>query len=468
MPYSGWDPQQPGAPPSAIDPTGHSLDPSTYYALSSGGRFPGDVWAYLEGQAAMDPSADRSGNRANPDYNLPAWLERVPGRMGNIIARLVRGHEWNVRNNNDAALPNPLEAGNPYQGWSGPGARYGPEGGPLHGTLDQGSDHLGDFDYGIWPDGPNAPANNNRRRRGGGGGDFGPLNFQPYGGTPHQSQFVDYQPIAPFSVDNSPTRMVPGRGGTPVGGTPVGGGGVGQPAVPTPGGGRGERPRPNGQPSGRGAGASTPPAGAGGRPRGGAGAGTSPFSGNLPPELVELLMGDGSPVLPPLRDRADFHTGQHGFDVGYTFRGTPGWTTDPTTGILNTAGMPRATPPSRGMFSTDDEYITALHDLGWDNESIIGLMNDWGTGGIVRGPEGYMFANDPRAQESAGWPAYRPDDLWVGGGYPAGPALGGGGASTDAPRAYVPTGGGGGGMGNNPESASAMLSAGWSPHVMWR
>jgi hypothetical protein len=99
-------------------------------------------------------------------------------------------------------------------------------------------------------------------------------------------------------------------------------------------------------------------------------------------------------------DRSGHGTGERGYDTGFLDRGTPGWTHDPTTGILNTAGMPGATPGARRSGETADDYITRLHDQGMDMESIIGMMNGWGTGNVVRRPgaggdDSYGFANAP-------------------------------------------------------------------------
>ena len=482
-PYSGYDPIEHGQGAEGFDPVGNAHNMSEYYALAPGGRFPGDVWAYLEGQAAQDPASNRTGYDANPDYNAADWLEHIPGRLGNVIARLVRWHEWNVRNNDSAAVYNPLRAGDVYQGWSGPGASYGPMGGPLHGLLDQGNDHLGDFDYGGEP-GASTQGEGGRRRGGGGGNNFGPLNYQPYTGVSHNASFVDWQPTQPFTVGGGPARMVTRPLNVPPVAAPQG-----RPPVAA-GGGRG----------GRGSGGSN--AGGGGGRRAGSGrAGSTGSTANdmgFGPAMAELLsllfpqggvqrspagpagnVGSGSgisagssaysrfrPNVAPSQMDYGRGTGERGYDTNYLERGTPGWVRDPTTGILNTAGMPRATPPARGMFATDDDWITALHDLGYDNESIAGMMGDWGTGGVVRGPDGYMFANDPRAQESAVWPAYRRDDLWIDGEYPDGPSLSQQ-QQSDGEREYVATGGGGGGLGQNPESASTMLSGGWNPHTQW-
>lgn len=480
MPATGWDAPTHGD--YAFDDTAASLDPSFYYALSPGGRFPGDVWAYLEGLAGQDRSAGRTSGDANPNYDLPSWLEHIPGRLGNLIARMVRGHESNVRNNADAAVHNPLQAGDVYQGWSGVGAPYGPEGGPLHGTLDQGTSHLNDYDYGYGRGlDPREGLPTTSGHRGRGGDNFGPLNWQPYAGTQHASQFVDYQPIAPFTVDTSPTRFVSGRGGTPArttaptapapppflpaGGTHSGHGGRGSGAA---GGRQGQQQRHNGQ-GGRSA---SDPAmssvladvlaqlfGPGAGTGTGIGTGTG-ARGNFPGNIAAGTPGTGHNPLAGTRRNL---TGGVGYDTGYTGRGTPGWMLDPTTGIRNTAGMPLPTPLSRGQFGTDDDYITAMHDLGFDMESIIGSMNPWGTGGVVRGSDGsYMFANDPNAQENP----YTPGHFGLFGNTPGsygntpGSSAGGFGGTQ---RGSGNSGGGGGSA--QPNAADSLMS-GWNPYLI--
>lgn len=411
-PYSGYDPWGHGSSAGELDPVGQSPDPSAYYALSPGGRFPGDIWMYLEGQAATDYGPDR----LNPYARRPdAKGAQVPGGSGpisKIINSFLRWHTNQVRQGGGDAssINNPLESGYPYQGWSGPGAPYGPEGGPLHGLLDMGADRPPqDMDprFDPWED-PRQPSSGGKGGGGGGGGGgFGALNFTPYGGVQQQSKFVDWQPIAPYAPGRQDTRFVSGRGSsTPV---PVpqkarpGKGAGGQVPGAGVGGGRG---------GGRGIGGGNPNPGTGtggGRWRGGGG------NQNQPPgsgqrsledsfqEFLRLFLGGQMPSggTPTIRGRGETTSelpdpGFKGFDVGYQDRGTPGWIRDPTLGINNTAGMPLGTPPAQGSM-TDDEYIRELHARGWDNESIAGLLNPFGTGEVVRHPEyGYIFDNDPR------------------------------------------------------------------------
>lgn len=446
MPFSGFDQPQHGG--QIGDPVG--LDPSQYYALSPGGRFPGDIWAYLEGLAAMDPAPGRDDPYApNPDYNVPNALERLPGPLGRAISAFLRQHEASVRRGGGDAssINNPLEAGYPYQGWSGPGAQYGPLGGDLHGLLDMGNVNLGDFDFSGGGGGDVAPEKPRKGKGGGGGASFGPLNFQPYAGVQHTPQFVDWQPKQPHHVDNTPTRFVSGNR---AGAAPPGGPSVPVPAVP---GGAGPRGKPGAKYGGYteaqllanprlvetlgaaglrrwnargGAGASAGGGrgggGGGGGRGGGSGAGGGQGSATLPPQQGS---GPGSPLTPQdimallaasggnlgrfselLAQRGTGAAGGggrfnpippqdlRGYDVGYLDRGTPGWVRDPTQGIMNTAGMPLGTAPARRPGETTDEYITRLHDSGRDMESIIGMLNGWGSGGVVRDERhGYGFGN---------------------------------------------------------------------------
>lgn len=164
----------------------------------------------------------------------------------------------------------------------------------------------------------------------------------------------------------------------------------------------------------------------------------------------------------PLSGTRDNVTGGVGYDTGYTFRGTPGWMSDPTTGIRNTAGMPLPTAPARSQFGTDDEYIGALHDLGYDMESIIGMMNPWGTGGVVRGSDGYMFANDPNAQDSP----YTPGNFGLFGNTPGSygntPGSGAGGFGVGGNSGGGASAGGGGAQ---PNAADSLMS-GWNPYYV--
>ncbi len=381
MPYSGADPYEHG---TTFDPVGQSLDWSTYHLLSPGGRFPNDLGMFLEWLAASDPGPGRDPGSPNPGFEIPSDIEERKG----ILAAILRQIERDQRAGGIGPVSNPLEAGPPYLTWSGPGARFGPEGGPLHGLLDQGGDRLLDRDYGPEP----APPSGAEPPKGKGGGGEPKFNFQfqPYEGTTYTPQFQGWDPTQPFTNARPPSG--PGKSSiTPAPGAPVlppgkkpkppkGGGGGKVPAGP--GGGPGA---PGG--GGKGGGpqqeaATTPPGGTPG-PSGPAGP---------PPTLAEVLAGlrtifDQNPDAPGLNPAAFLREGGfRGYDPGFLDKGTPGWTRDPSLGILNTAGMPRQTPRSKEGGESLDEYMTYLHDLGYDNESILGLLNKWGAGEVMRDP----------------------------------------------------------------------------------
>lgn len=382
MPYTGYDPFGPD------DPSGGGLDPSAYYALSPGGRFPGDTQNYLEYLAAQS----RGTAGGNPDYDVPDWMTRL-GRIG----RMLGAHERNVQQGGEGQVPSDV-GGYPYQFWSGPGAYYGPPGGPLHGLVDQGRptepwDGTDHHENGTESGGGG-------RHRGGGGGPKMSFSFTPYQGMAHQSSFVDWQPTAPGTGADGPTRFVhpsvykPSAQIPPLGG---GGGGVA---------GRGGNGGGGTKGAGRG--------GRGGRGRGGNGGGKpSPGKPTAAPtpadDLLALLLGSrgtpnrfGAAQGPGLRGSV-----LGGVDVNNIDKGTPGWQQDPTTGIANTRGMPNGTPFGPDPGESFDHYLTRLHDSGLDSDAIGSMLgpngfrqNDagewewgWGTGPVVHGPNGYQFAN---------------------------------------------------------------------------
>ena len=385
MPFTGFDPFEPGGP---IDASGGGLDPSAYYLLSPGGRFPGDLANYLEYLASRG-----NGETANPDYKLPDWATNLPGWFG----RIARAHQWNVQNNGPGTVAEPL-GGYPYSFFSGPGAWYGPPGGPLHGVADQGTDRFLDGPDAPPPGGD--PGSGGGRRGGGGGGEWnGPSGLPTYGGLNFTPQFLDWQPLAPRATSATPpTRFVPGAGSSirpaaPAPGRPTGGGRQERPpkgATPPPGAGRPGRGAPAPQPAGN--------------PRQGAPAsGSDPFLAWLESMLGGPLGSDArhTPFGAVLRD------GYAGVDVGNIDRGTPGWRRDPTTGVHDTSGMPLPTPRPPQSGESESGYIDYLHGLGFGVEDIFGILGDrgfhrnddgnwnwsgWGTGPVVRGANGYEFA----------------------------------------------------------------------------
>lgn len=383
MPYTGYDPFGPQ------DPSGGGLDPSLYYALSSGGRFPGDTQNYLEYLAAQS----RGTAGGNPDYDVPDWMTRL-GRVG----RMLGAHERNVRQGGEGQAPSDV-GGYPYHFFSGPGASYGPPGGPLHGLVDQGRP----TDPWDGPDRPQGGSTGGGGSKGGGkgGGPKFNFNFTPYAGMQHQSSFVDWQPTQAFSGSSGPTRFVPGQGSTsmppamppvssipPLGSRPGNGGGAG--------GGKGAGGR-------RGGGSGKP-----GKPSG-PGKGTQAPGNSAPLDFLSWLVQNrgsenrwGAAPGPGLRGSVG-----GGVDVNNIDKGTPGWMQDPTTGIWDTRGMPNATPSGPNPGESFDSYLARLHDSGLDSEAIGGLVGPygfhqnesgdweqgWGTGPVIRGPGGYQFGN---------------------------------------------------------------------------
>ncbi len=102
--------------------------------------------------------------------------------------------------------------------------------------------------------------------------------------------------------------------------------------------------------------------------------------------------------------------GYSGIDAGNIDRGTPGWMRNPTTGTNDTAGMPLPTPRVPQPGESEGQYMDYLHGLGYGVDDIFGLMgggrgferdtgtgewgwDGWGTGPVVRGQDGYQFAN---------------------------------------------------------------------------
>lgn len=396
MPYTGFDPYGPEP-----DPSGGGLDPSFYYAASPGGRFPGDEQNRLEWQAAHS----RGTAGGNPDYDVPDWATRL-GKFG----RLLGLHERNAQQGGEGQEPGAV-GGYPYHFFSGPGASYGPPGGPLHGLVDQG--RPGDpWDGADRPEYVPQDTGSGKKKHGGGGGGGG-FNFAAmpaYQGIQHQGSFVDWQPTQPFGAASGPTRFVPGQGSsTPRPIAAPAAGGAGKPGV------GGQRGAGGGGVGGVGGGAGP------GKGRGGKGAGTGAGTGKGKPGKLTpgspRPNGSGNPLDSLLawltgRDRVgpggslrDSIGG--GVDPNNLDMGTPGWMRDPTSGVHNTGGFPGATPFAPNPGENFDSYLTRLHDAGFDSGSIGGMLgpngfkqNDqggwewgWGTGPVVRGADGYQFAN---------------------------------------------------------------------------
>ena len=416
MPYTGFDPYGPEP-----DPSGGGLDPSFYYAASPGGRFPGDDQFFLEWLAAQS----RGTAGGNPDYDVPDWMTKW-GKLG----RALGWHERNVQNGGEGQSPN-LPGGYPYHFFSGPAASYGPPGGPLHGLVDQG--RPGDpWDGADRP--PYVPQDTrDGKKKGGGGGGGHKFTFTPYQGMQGQGgSFVGWQPTHPFSGSSGPTQFVQGGGAAPVTTTPSG-----TVAPGMGGGGRGNGGGGQGGGGGKGAGKN------GGKGQGTPGGGGKPGQGGDPlGDLLGWLTGRRDRVGPghSLRDSIG-----GGVDTGNLDKGTPGWLRDPTTGVHNTGGFPGPTPFGPNSGESFDSYLTRLHDAGFDSGSIGSMLgpygyrqNDaggwewgWGTGPVVRGENGYQFANqggsipvmtDPGQLGGPGGMYRIGDDNRPGGGGPGGGA----------------------------------------------
>jgi hypothetical protein len=390
--YTGHDPRLGGEP---IDISGGGPDPSAYYHQSPGGRFPGDQQNFLDYMIGLE----RGTAGGNPDYDVPAWAERLPGLYG----RFARWHESNVRNGGPGQAPGPVDPARFL--YSGPAARYGPPGGDLHGLLDQERPQPWDG-----PDGaptPNDQGGGGGRRRGGGGGGGGSFSYQAYGGLNHKPSFVDWQPDNPAG---QPTRFVYGENTRQQGSAPLPG-----PISARPGGGGGG--------GGRGGqrGNQVPPSGTGP-------AGNKPTKPGGPSEqdfldyLNDVLGGGGGAQDKIARGR-DFRAGMGGgVDMNLLDKGTPGWMRDRTLNP-NLAGhqTPETLIAPRTGQSTED-FLDSLGRQGYDIDTISSLMGPngykrqedgswtwgWGTGPVTRGENGYQFANDGTGQGGSGFSLFNP------------------------------------------------------------
>lgn len=368
MPDTGGDPGGGfGTGGQPIDVSGGGLDPSAYYALSPGGAFPGDeqnLLAWLSG-------VSRGTAGANPNFQLPSWILNS-GKGTGALSKFI---QWNATHGGVGDPPTGFGTGQsggyPYQLYSGPGAAYGPQGGPLSGLLDQGNPN--NFDGPTDPAGGSQPPGKGGKVKGKGGGGVAAPNFTfvPYQGIGFKPSFVGWQPIAPGTPGPyPPTQFVsPGGRAVPSNAAP--------PAAPA-----GPPSAPARTPTGfwRGPNKGKPQTPRGGKsPAGGAGVAGGP--GPLNPDA--LLHGPGPNNVSDHRDPTF-----SGYDPNTLDKGTPGWLKDPTTGINNTAGFPGPTipPPAQGQSFAD--YLGTLHDLGLNTDTIASLLGPYGftqTGGAGRG-----------------------------------------------------------------------------------
>lgn len=389
MPWTGFDGPQPGDP---IDVSGGGADPTLYYGLAPGSPFPGTDQNYL---------GYNSGNPyGTPGYAPPGWLAWLAGHVRGGET-LLNAHTGNVNGPGAGQDPGLGTAGYPYQFFSGPGAPYGPANGPGHGLVDMGRPPGEIWDHPEWqPEGTSTSGKGGGKGKG--GQQAGHFSFQPYQGLNYHSSFVDWQPTTPGTTPKGATRFVAGAGSSlPGGPVPAGPGGPQKPGK----GGKGGRGGGNG-PGGAGTGPGAPNAGkpGPGKPGGQNGPSGGPYGSNpADPNSARPRLGYSG-------HGTDSMFG--GVDVNNIDFRTPGWLGDPTTGILNTAGMPNATPfapdsNNRGGYSQAfDEYLNRLHDQGLSTNDIMSLLGpygykiddngdfqwQWGSGPVVRGDNGYTFA----------------------------------------------------------------------------
>lgn len=375
MPDTGYSPGGDfGTGGQPIDMSGGGLDPSAYYALSPGGAFPGDEWAYLQWLSGVS----RGTAGANPSFQLPDWMLHASGGKG-ALSKFV---QWNATHGGVGNPPTGFGTGEsggyPYQLYSGPGAAYGPQGGPLSGLIDQGNPN--NIDGPSDPAGGSQPAGKGTKPKGhGGGGAAAPnFTFSPYQGIGYKPSFVAWQPIAPGSQGPYPPTEFVSPGGRAVPSNSV------APLAPQTAGPKvnphptGKWRGPNkGKPLGKGG---KPPAGAPGA--GGPGGPGGPGGGSGDP-LDLLLHGPGP------NNVSDHHDPTFsGFNPNNLDKATPSWVLDPTTGINNTAGFPGATIPAPKEGQSWDDYYSALHDAGFNMDTIGSLLGPYGfeqTGGAGRG-----------------------------------------------------------------------------------
>ncbi len=456
MPTTGFDPFGP-----APDPSGGGLDPSFYYAVSPGGRFPGDISNWLEYMAGQS----RGTAGGNPDYDVPDWAQKY-GRLGKILG----WHEKNARQGGEGQSPD-LPGGYPYHFFSGPAAQFGPPGGPLHGLVDQGRPGGGTWDQDRPGDSSSGPPKETGKKKGGGGGGGHKFSFTPYAGISHQPSFVDWQPTQPFQGAAGETRFVPGAGfgssGAPSPPAPPAAGGVPGPGG-RGGGGKGRGGGGGGGGAGGGKGGRGGKGGQGGQGgKGGKNQSAGPGPGASPQDILDWIMGgpsrrrdrDSPAPGPGMRDAI-----LGGVDPSNLDMGTPGWMRDRTTGIANTNGFPGSTPSAPLPGESWDQFANWLHDSGMRQEDIGAMLGPygyrqneaggwewgWGTGPVVRGENGYQFANQGPAGGAVPW-----YDAGSQGAPRPGGGFGGGGSGLSGGAANT-----GGGMGGGKPTANDYLTGG--------
>jgi hypothetical protein len=429
-------------PGDSIDTTGGGIDPTSYWSQSPGGQFPGADF-FLNQGLTYNPNNEPGGGLGPVGQNGPPGTDPYANTKGlkGAIGRFM----WNNQGPSDPnSVVNGLNgAGYPfYSTFSGPGAAYGPNGGPNQygtGTIDAGNKNLIDgLDLGggntqLLTNGPPV------RPKGHGGGGGAPTNPWNFSGAEtqkvYQPTFVAWQPTNTFGDPSigkpgqnpatlGPTKFVsaapPTLGPPPAAPAPPktapkghghSGGGVVTQGAPIGGGGPAIQGGPNagkdpsklfadwvnqhgGQPTSKQLmdylGLIQSAGGHGGAPTG-----SGLANLHLPGGLLAEMGGQNVGVGP--KSFAD--PTYSGIDTNMIERGTPGWLPNPTTQVSNTGGWPLSTPVDQGNM-TPDQWGQALREQGFGTEYINQLMGQmslspWGAGPVMADPSGgnYHFMN---------------------------------------------------------------------------
>jgi hypothetical protein len=131
-------------------------------------------------------------------------------------------------------------------------------------------------------------------------------------------------------------------------------------------------------------------------------------------EVVQRLIGRGEGLGPHIsaQARPAIEGGVNTNNLDYM---TPGWTRDRTAGTHNTSGFPDQTIPAPNPDENIDQYRTRLHDLGFDQSTILSMTGPsgyrqredggwewgWGTGPVTRDNGRYVFAGQQAPRENA-------------------------------------------------------------------
>jgi hypothetical protein len=341
------------------------------------------------------------------------------GLLGGALSRALGG-------SSTPGQPVSGQAGGPVNFFSGPGATYTSPGSTLNGLGDIGNPRPADGTdspgLGAVPNSGPLSGGGGGKGHGGGGGGGGTYVFHPYGGLQGQGAFVNWNPKYPGQAAGGATFT----GGSPSSDRPA-------LAPPPP-------PRGSGGVPGQGE------PGGGGKAPGGGSAGRSPGKPGKTPAQDLPAPGAGLGARPAPRQSDPLNQGYKGVDTTNLDRGTPGYVQDSTTGIQDTAGMPMGTLPAPKPGESYQDYMTQLHDLGYSQDSIASIVGrygfgpgptgpgpggegwNWGTGPVMRGANGYGFANQQPGLGATGGP--NAADRIGGGG--SGTSIAGGGNLVDS------------------------------------